>query len=71
MIRAGARARAHTQGRGERGDKVVEGHKEERRKEEVVEGKKWLWNTFFFNLKRESGKVVKTALFLTILTRFP
>ncbi len=35
------------------------------------EGKKWLWNTFFLNLKRASGKVVKAALFSTILTRFP
>ena len=78
MIRAGARARARTHGHGggERRDKVGEGHrhrethKEERRKE-VVEGKKWLWNTFFLNLKRESGKVVKAALFSTILTRFP
>jgi hypothetical protein len=52
VIRAGARARAHAQGGGERRDMVGEGyrhretHKEERRKE-VVEGKKWLWNTFF------------------------
>jgi hypothetical protein len=37
----------------------------------VVEGKKWLWNTFFLNLKRESGKVVKAALISTIFTGFP
>jgi hypothetical protein len=67
VIRAGARARAHTQGGGERRDKVGEGHrhrethKEERRKE-VVEGKKWLWNTFLLNLKRESGKVDQVSM---------
>ena len=44
MIRAGARARAHTQGGGKRRDKAGEtqtqGDTQEERRKEVVEGKK-------------------------------
>ena len=68
MIRAGARARAHTQGGGERRDKVGEGHrhrethKGERRKE-VVEGNKWLWNTFFLIWKWKAKKLWRRLYF--------
>ncbi len=71
----GPRARAHIPGQEEERDatrQVGEGHrytgrdkhKEERREDVVV-------RSTFVNLKRESGKIVKAALFSTILTRFP
>ncbi len=71
MIRVGPRARAHAQGGEERRDKVGETHKEERRKEVVLKERSGCGTHFFLNLKRESGKLVKAALFSTIWTRFP
>jgi hypothetical protein len=64
----GPRARARTSRGGERRDKVEERQRDNtRRRERSGCG----CGTHFLNLKRESGKIVKTALFSTILTTFP
>ena len=64
--RVGPWARARTSRGGERRDKV-----EERQRDNTRRRERSGCGTHFLNLKRESGKIVKTALFSTILTRFP